>query len=47
MEHDRERKPSTVRGYRSVINAHLLPAFGELAVEDVKVEVIDRVGSRL
>ncbi|MGH2873251.1 MAG: tyrosine-type recombinase/integrase [Solirubrobacteraceae bacterium] len=42
VEHDRERKPSTVRGYRSVINAHLLPAFGELAVEDVTPEVIER-----
>lgn len=24
---DRERKPSTVKDYRSVLNAHLLPAF--------------------
>jgi hypothetical protein len=32
---DRGRKPSTVRGYRSVLEAHLLPAFGEMAVEDV------------
>jgi Phage integrase, N-terminal SAM-like domain len=32
IEHDRGRKPSTVRGYRSAIAAHLLPAFGELPV---------------
>ena len=25
IEHDRQRKPSTLRGYRSIINAHLLP----------------------
>jgi integrase len=41
VEHDRERKPSTVRGYRSMINAHLLPAFGELPVEDVTVAEIE------
>ncbi len=35
------RKPSTVRGYRSVIHAHLLPAFGEMAVEDVTAEVVE------
>jgi hypothetical protein len=28
VEHDRERKPWRLRGYRSVINAHLLPASG-------------------
>ena len=30
IEQDRGRKPSTLRGYRSAIEAHLLPAFGEL-----------------
>ncbi len=39
---DRGRKPSTLRGYRSAIEAHLLPAFGEMAVEDVTVEAIER-----
>jgi hypothetical protein len=29
VEHDRGRKPSTLRGYRPMIEAHLLPAFGE------------------
>jgi integrase len=42
VEHDRGRKPSTVRGYRSAINAHLLPAFGALPVEAVTTEVIER-----
>jgi integrase len=42
VEHDRGRKPSTLRGYRSMIEAHLLPAFGVLAVEAVTTEVIER-----
>jgi integrase len=42
IEHDRGRKPSTVRGYRSAIDAHLLPAFGSLALEDVTTEAIER-----
>jgi integrase len=41
VEHDRERKPWTLRGYRSVINAHLLPAFGSMAIEDVTTEAIE------
>jgi integrase len=41
VEQDRGRKPSTVRGYRSVIHAHLLPAFGGLAVERVTTPVIE------
>jgi integrase len=42
IEHDRGRKPSTVRGYRSNIDAHLLPAFGSLPLEDVTTEAIER-----
>jgi integrase len=42
IEHDRGRKPSTVRGYRSAIEAHLLPAFGAMPVEAVTTEVIER-----
>ena len=42
VEHDRGRKPSTVRGYRSVINAHLLPTFGDLAIENVSAPSIER-----
>lgn len=41
IEHDRGRKPSTLRGYRSAISAHLLPAFGPLAVEDVSAETLE------
>jgi integrase len=42
VEHDRGRKPSTVQGYRSVIEAHLLPAFGSMPVEAVTTEAIER-----
>jgi integrase len=42
IEHDRGRKPSTVRGYRSAVTAHLLPAFGDMPVEAVTTEVIER-----
>ena len=42
VEYDRGRKPSTVQGYRSVIEAHLLPAFGSMPVEAVTTEAIER-----
>jgi hypothetical protein len=42
IEQDRGRKPSTLRGYRSAIDAHLLPAFGELPVESVTTTVIEQ-----
>jgi integrase len=42
VEHDRGRKPSTLQGYRSAIHAHLLPAFGTLAIEDVTTDAIER-----
>src|SRR5205085_5725495 len=42
IEHDRGRKPSTVRGYRSAIEAHLLPAFGAKPVESVTTSDIER-----
>ena len=38
---DRERKPSTLRDYRSALNAHLLPAFGERQLESITVEEIE------
>ena len=31
VEHDRGCKPSTLRDYRSIVRAHLLPAFGDAA----------------
>jgi integrase len=42
IEVDRGRKASTLRGYRSAIAAHLLPAFGHMPVEDVTTEEIER-----
>jgi integrase len=42
IEHDRGRKPSTLRGYRSAISVHLLPVFGSMAVEDVTGATIER-----
>ena len=33
-EHDRALKPSTLRGYRSIVDAYLLPAFGSRRLEE-------------
>src|SRR4051812_30642384 len=41
-EHDRGCKPSTLRDYRSTITAHLLPAFGQMRVEDIDPATIER-----
>ncbi len=41
-EQDRGCKPSTVRGYRNAIKVHLLPGFGEMKLEDVTVQEIER-----
>jgi hypothetical protein len=45
IEHDRGRKPSTVWGYRSAIEAHLLRVFGSKPVESVTTSDIG-AGSR-
>jgi len=42
IEQDRGRKPSTLQGYRSALNAHLLPAFGSTPVESITTEAIER-----
>jgi len=42
IEHDRARKPSTVRDYHSIIKAHLLPTFGSIRLEDLSTERIER-----
>ena len=42
IEQDRGRKPSTIQGYRSALNTHLLPAFGSMALEDVTTKAIER-----
>jgi integrase-like protein len=42
IEYDRARKPSTVRDYHSIINAHLLPAVGTTRIEDITTESVER-----
>jgi integrase len=42
IEEDRERKPSTLRDYRSVLHAYLLPAFGTEPVESITPAQIER-----
>ncbi|MGI8711961.1 MAG: site-specific integrase, partial [Solirubrobacteraceae bacterium] len=42
IEEDRERKPSTLVDYRSALNAHLLPAFGEQPIAAVTTEEIEQ-----
>jgi integrase len=39
---DRALKPSTLRGYRSIIDAYLLPAFGERRLEEISTPKIER-----
>ena len=39
---DRGRKATTVEDYRSVIETHLLPAFGDMRVEDITAPMIER-----
>jgi integrase len=39
---DRGCKPSTIRGYRSQLKAHLLPAFGSMRLEDISETEIER-----
>ena len=41
-EQDRGCKPSTIRGYHSQLNAHLLPAFGTMRIEDISEGEIER-----
>jgi hypothetical protein len=41
VEVDLDRKPSTLRDYRSTIQAHLVPAFGSLRLEDVTADRIE------
>ena len=46
-EQDRVCKPSTLRDYRSNLDAHLLPAFGARALESISAEAIDSWRSAL
>lgn len=41
VEQERDRKPSTVADYRSVVKAHLLPAFGDRQLESITTETIE------
>lgn len=47
VEQDRQRRPSTIQGYRSVLNSRLLPEFGELPVGSITGETIDDYRVRL
>jgi len=42
IEHDRERKPSTVQGYRWIIHGQILPTFASARLEDVTSEQVER-----
>jgi len=42
IEEDRERKPSTLRDYRSVLEHRLLPVFGSMPIEEISPAVIER-----
>src|SRR4051794_18519974 len=41
VEHDRDCKPSTLRDYRNVVAARLLPVFGEMRVEDLTADMVE------
>jgi integrase len=42
VEHDRDRKPSTVAGYKAIVRSQLLPTFGELPIEAITPAMIER-----
>jgi hypothetical protein len=42
VEHDRGRKATTVRGYRILLQVHVLPEFGEQLLTDITTEQIER-----
>jgi integrase len=46
-EQDRACKPSTLRDYRSNLDAHLLPAFGDVTLEEITAAAIDSWRSSL
>jgi integrase len=41
VEHDRDCKASTLTDYRSVLKSHLLPAFGDMRLEDLSAQAIE------
>ena len=44
---ERDRKPSTLADYRSIVNVHLIPEFGKEPLERVDTQMIERWLSRL
>jgi len=42
VEVDRQRKPSTIDGYKAIVRAQLLPVFGSMPLEAVTTEAIER-----
>lgn len=42
VEHDRRRKPTTVRGYRILLQTHLLPRFADHLLTEISTEQIER-----
>jgi integrase len=47
IEHDRARKPTTVKGYRWIINYQILPALGARRLEDVTSAEVEAWAGRL
>jgi hypothetical protein len=43
---DRAIKPTTLKEYRSIVEAHILPAFGDRALEDLTTREIERWRAR-
>jgi integrase len=41
VEHDRNRKPSTIVGYKAILRAQLLPAFGDEPIESITTEMVE------
>jgi integrase len=42
IEVDRQRKPSTVEGYKVIVRSQLVPAFGEMPIESITTPAIER-----
>jgi Phage integrase, N-terminal SAM-like domain len=41
VDHDRDCKPSTIVGYKAILRAQLLPAFGDDPIESITTETIE------
>jgi integrase len=41
VEHDRDRKPSTIVGYKALLRSQLLPTFGEMPLESITTAMIE------